>query len=72
MLENIKESYEESIRTTTWADEETKEAASKKIQSMTIYAGFDDLLLKKETIDREYGKVFIYSTVRYIEDETLC
>lgn len=65
MFENIKESYEESIRRTTWADDETKEVASKKIQSMTINTWFDSSLLKKKTIDREYGKVFIYLTSTY-------
>lgn len=65
MFENIKTSYEESIQRTHWADEETKKAALEKIRTLTILIGYDDSLLKKQTIDREYGQVFIYSTVTY-------
>lgn len=57
MFENIKKSYEESIQSTKWVDEESKKKTLERIKSMTAFVGFDDSLLNPRTIDQEYKEV---------------
>ncbi|KAK7580187.1 hypothetical protein V9T40_000816 [Parthenolecanium corni] len=59
MFKNIKKSYEKSIRETRWLDQQSKEQTLKKIRSMKIQIGFDNSMLKSETIDREYEQINI-------------
>lgn len=67
MFENIKHSFEKSIKKARWLDDYTRRTALKKIKNMTAYIGFPDSMVDLETVEKEYGKVLcLYLQINYL------
>ncbi|XP_047504636.1 neprilysin-4-like isoform X1 [Pieris napi] len=67
MTREIQQSFRDLLHKTDWIDDETKNLAAHKVDSMMLRIGYPGFILKKHELDERYKQVKIYPD-KYFEN----
>ncbi|CAD6191703.1 unnamed protein product [Caenorhabditis auriculariae] len=66
MIENIRESFRQSINESKWMDEQTKQKALTKLSEITPYIGYNDKIFDQTSMTEKYKKLNFTKSDSYL------